>query len=144
MNNVVLIGRLTKDPQMRSSANGQMAIAGFTLAVDRPVRSGEKKQADFIRITVFGKQAETCGKYLTKGRLVAVSGSIRTGSYQDQSGNTVFTTEVAASWVEFLESGRSEDRRQGNNASSHSEPEDLLGGEDPSQIFEQVDEILPY
>lgn len=144
MNNVVLIGRLTKDPQMRSSANGQMAIAGFTLAVDRPVRSGEKKQADFIRITVFGKQAETCGKYLTKGRLVAVSGSIRTGSYQDQSGNTVFTTEVAAHRVEFLESGRSEDRRQWNNASRHSEPEDLLDGEDPSQIFEQVEEILPY
>ena len=134
MNNVILIGRLTKDPQMRSSANGQMAIAGFTLAVDRPVRNGEKKQA------------ETCGKYLTKGRLVAVSGSIRTGSYQNQSGNTVYTTEVAASRVEFLESGRSEDRRQGHNASSHTEtePEDLLGGEDPSQIFEQVEEILPY
>ncbi len=114
MNNVVLIGRLTRDPEIRYISESQTAVATFTLAVERPF-SREKKQADFIRITVFGKSAENCEKYLKKGRLTAVQGRIQTGSYQNKDGVTVYTTDVVADRVEFLEwgdSNRSDDGRE--------------------------------
>lgn len=103
MNEVILIGRLTKDPQIRYTSGNQMAVATFTLAVDRPVKQGEEKKADFPRVVVFGKQAENCGRYLKKGLKTAVSGRIQTGSYQNQNGETVYTTDVVANRVEFLE-----------------------------------------
>ena len=105
MNSVQLIGRLTRDPDVRYTSGSQMAVATFVLAIDRPTRQGEEKKADFPRITVFGKQAETCEKYLVKGRKVAVEGRIQTGSYQNKDGNTVYTTDVVANRVEFLEWG---------------------------------------
>ena len=105
MNSVMLIGRLTRDPEVRYTSGSQMAVANFTLAIDRPVRQGEKRKADFPRVVVFGRQAETCEKYLAKGRLVAVEGRIQTGSYQNRNGDTVYTTDVVASRVEFLEWG---------------------------------------
>lgn len=105
MNSVVLIGRLTRDPEVRYAAATQMAVATFTIAIDRPVRAGGEKQTDFPRVTVFGKQAENCEKYLAKGRLVGVQGRLQTGSYQDKNGNTVYTTDVVADRVEFLEWG---------------------------------------
>ena len=112
MNNVVLIGRLVADPDLRYIPSGT-AISRFTLAIDRQL-SKEKKQelesrnqptADFIRITVWGKTAENCANYLAKGRLVAVQGRIQTGSYDDKDGKRVFTTDVVANNVEFLEWG---------------------------------------
>lgn len=103
MNNVVLIGRLTRDPELRYIPESQNAVATFTLAVDRPF--SKEKQADFIRITVFGKQAENCERYLTKGRLAAVQGRIQTGSYKNKEGVTVYTTDVIAERVEFLGGG---------------------------------------
>jgi len=102
MNNVVLIGRLTKDPELRYIPESQNAVATFTLAVDRP---GKEKKADFPKITVFGKQAENCERFITKGRLVAVQGRIQTGSYKNKNGDTVYTTDVIADRVEFLEWG---------------------------------------
>ena len=72
MNQVILIGRLTKDPEIRYTSSTQMAVATFTVAVDRPVKAGEEKKADFPRVTVFGKQAENCEKYLAKGRTVCI------------------------------------------------------------------------
>ena len=111
MNNCVLIGRLTRDPEMRVLQNGT-ATTRFTLAVDRAM-SKEKKQeaeakgnptADFIPVTVWGKQAESCAKYLAQGRVAAVSGRITTGSYE-KDGRTVYTTEVTAERVQFLEWG---------------------------------------
>ncbi|MCI5697735.1 MAG: single-stranded DNA-binding protein [Clostridiales bacterium] len=105
MNSVVLIGRLTRDPELRYTSSTQMAVASFTIAVDRPTRSGGERQADFPRITVFGKQAENCDKYLAKGRLVAVQGRLQTGSYQNKNGDTVYTTDVIADRVQFLEWG---------------------------------------
>lgn len=101
MNNVTLIGRLTKDPEVRYTAD-QMAIAKFTVAVDR---FGKEKQADFIPVTVFGKQAENCEKYLVKGRKVAIQGRIQTGSYENKEGKRVYTTDVVANTVEFVEWG---------------------------------------
>ena len=105
MNSVMLIGRLTRDPEVRYTSGSQMAVANFTLAIDRPVRQGEERKADFPRVVVFGRQAETCEKYLAKGRLVAVEGRIQAGSYQNRNGDTVYTTDVVASRVEFLEWG---------------------------------------
>lgn len=100
MNNVVLIGRLTRDPESSNiGVEGKTAISKFTVAVDR---DGKKDETDFIRITTFGKQAETCDKYLSKGRQVAVLGRIQTGNYKDKEGNTVYTTDVIANRIEFL------------------------------------------
>ena len=113
MNSVVLIGRLTRDPEVRYTAETQTAVCTFTVAVDRPARSGEEKKADFPRITVFGKQAENCERFLKKGRLVGVQGRIQTGSYTNKDGATVYTTDVVADRVEFLEWG---DKAQGGIA----------------------------
>lgn len=113
MNNVVLIGRLTKDPDLRYLPNTGTAVANFTLAVDRNL-SKEKRaeaqekgqaEADFIRIVAWGKLAENVANFTNKGRLVAVNGRIQTGSYIDKDGKKVYTTEVFANYVEFLEWG---------------------------------------
>lgn len=103
MNSVILIGRLTKDPEIRWV--GEMAIATFTVAIDRPTKRGEEKKADFPRVTVFGKQAENCEKYLAKGRLVGIQGRLQTGSFTNRNGDTVYTTDVIADRAEFLEWG---------------------------------------
>ena len=105
MNSVILIGRLTRDPELRYSADTQMAVASFSIAIDRVQRVGKEKQTDFPRITVFGNQAENCEKYLKKGRLVAIQGKLQTGSYKNKEGTTVYTTDVVADRVEFLEWG---------------------------------------
>ena len=101
MNSVILIGRLTRDPELSYTPN-QTEMCKFTLAVDRPKINGEDKGADFIRITVWGLQGDRCGKYLSKGRQVAVMGRIQTGSYKNRNGDTVYTTDVVADRVEFL------------------------------------------
>lgn len=121
MNNAVLIGRLTKDPELRYTSNNQMAVATFTLAINRPVRQGQEKQADFPRITVFGKQAENSEKYLVKGRLVAIQGRIQTGSYKNKNGDTVYTTDVIADRVQFLEYGNNKAPKQTQDAQSNND-----------------------
>lgn len=103
MNNVTLTGRLTKDPELRYTQT-QEPVARFTLAVDR---AGKDAGADFIGCTAFGKTAEVIGKYCQKGRMIGISGRIRTGSYQKQDGSKVYYTEVAADRMEFL-GGREE------------------------------------
>ena len=105
MNSVVLIGRLTRDPELRYTTS-QMAVATFSLAIDRPVRAGKERETDFPRVTVFGKQAENCEKYLAKGRMAAVQGRLQTGSYTNKDGATVYTTDVVADRVEFPRMGR--------------------------------------
>jgi len=106
MNSVILVGRLTRKPELRYSNSGnQTAIARFSIAVDRPFSRDQEKTADFINIVVFGKQAENCERYLDKGRQVAVQGRIQTGSYKTQTGETRYTTDVVADRVEFLSSG---------------------------------------
>lgn len=105
MNNVVLIGRLTKDPEMRYTSGSQMAVATLSIAIDRQVRQGEEKKTDYPRIIVFGKQAENCERFLAKGRLIGVQGRLQTGSYTNKDGVIVYTTDVVADRVEFLEWG---------------------------------------
>ncbi|MGF6376420.1 single-strand DNA-binding protein [Clostridiales Family XIII bacterium PM5-7] len=143
MNSVILIGRLTRDPEVRYTAGTQMAVASFTVAIDRPVRAGGEKQTDFPRVTVFGKQAENCEKYLTKGRLVGIQGRLQTGSYQNKDGNTVYTTDVVADRVEFLEWG---DRPQGGTAAPRqntSSPDRGPVAEMPDS-FQAIDEDVPF
>ncbi|MBQ6456593.1 MAG: single-stranded DNA-binding protein [Mogibacterium sp.] len=106
MNSVVLIGRLARDPELSYTPSTQTAVCRFTLAVDRPRRQGEDRGADFLRITVFGRQAENCDRYLSKGRQAAVHGRIETGSYKNRDGVTVYTTDIIADNVEFLGSGQ--------------------------------------
>lgn len=101
MNNVVLIGRMVRDPEVRYTAN-QTAVARFTIAIDRMTRQGEEKKTDFPNIVCFGKTAELCERFLTKGRQVGVQVRIQTGSYKTQTGETRYTTEIVADRVEFL------------------------------------------
>lgn len=101
MNSVNLVGRLARDPELRYT-NSQMAVCQFTLAVDRRVKAGDERQADFIRVTVFGKVAENAAKYLNKGKQAAVTGRLQTGSYENKNGDTVYTTDVIAAEVQFL------------------------------------------
>lgn len=106
MNNVVLIGRLTRDPEVRYISENQMAVASFTIAIDR---GGKDKGADFPRITCFGKTAELVERFIGKGRLVGIQGRIQTGSYKNKEGATVYTTDVVADRVEFLDRGEKKD-----------------------------------
>jgi single-strand DNA-binding protein len=122
MNQVILIGRLARDPELSYTPNTQTAMCRFTIAVDRPRRQGEDAGADFIRITVWGRQAETCDRYLSKGRQVAVQGRIQTGSYKNREGVTVYTTDVVADRVEFLGSA------QGNGQGGGSYQNNYQGG----------------
>ena len=104
MNHVSLIGRLTKDPEVRyTSGQNQTAMAQFTVAVDRPGKAGEEKKADFPRVIAWGRQAEVCENYLKKGDRVGISGYIQTGSYE-KDGRRIYTTDVVAREVHFLES----------------------------------------
>ena len=103
MNNVTLIGRLTRDPDVRQTSDGGY-MASMTIAIDRPPNRNGEKQADFPRVICFGRQAENAEKYLFKGRLVGITGSIQTGSYE-KDGQKVYTTDVVARNIEYLEKG---------------------------------------
>ena len=146
MNNVILIGRLTRDVELRYTTS-QMAVATFTLAIDRPTKADREKETDFPRVKAFGKTAENCEKYLTKGRMVAVQGSLQTGSYEDKDGKRVYTTDVIANRVEFLEWG---DRPQGSaprpQQTHVSEPASVSGGFDDEMpdSFQALDEDVPF
>ena len=106
MNRVVLIGRLTKDPDLKFAANSGTAVCNFTLAVNRMKKKDkEKAEADFITCVAFGKTAETIAQYLVKGRQLAIAGSIRTGSYDAQDGSKRYTTDVYVESFDFLDSG---------------------------------------
>lgn len=119
-NVVVLIGRLTRDPDLRYLPGTGTAVTKFGLAVNRDLSKAKKEEmeskgyptADFINITVWGKMAENAANFLVKGRLVGIQGRIQTGSY-DKDGTRVYTTEVVASNVEFLEWG---DKQQSNTS----------------------------
>lgn len=107
MNSVILIGRLVRDPEIKYTPSN-LAIATFTLAINRVTKVGEEKKADFPRVTVFGKSAENCEKSLVKGRLVGIQGRLQTGSYE-KDGKKVYTTDVVADRVQFLEWGDKKD-----------------------------------
>lgn len=129
MNSVILTGRLTRDPEVRYISESQMAVATFTIAIDRV--GGKEKKTDFPRITVFGKQAENCERFLTKGRLVGIQGRLQTGSYTNKDGATVYTTDVVADRVEFLEWG---DKVEGGQSESQGIPEGFQALDDDDDV----------
>lgn len=138
LNRIVLIGRLTRDPELRFTSSGT-AVANFTLAVDRqrPNSQGER-EADFIRIVVWGKQGETCANYLGKGRLVAVDGRLQVRTYQGQDGQNRTAAEVIAENVRFLDrAGTSAAGRapgEGAEAGPGAPAGDLGGGVPPGDF----------
>lgn len=120
MNNVVLIGRLTKDPELKYSQAGK-AYCRFTVAINREFN---REEADFINCLAFGKTAETIAEWLGKGRRIALQGRIQTGSYQNSNGDTVYTTEVVADRFEFIDS------QNENSKKSYSNNNDVLDDND--------------
>ena len=125
LNRVVLIGRLTRDPELRYTPNGT-ASCTFTLAVERNFKnSNGEREADFIPIVTWRQLAENCANYLKKGRLTAVEGRIQTRSYENNEGRRVYVTEVIADNVRFLESAKNEDRQQQNDDYSDGTPIDI-------------------
>ena len=115
MNNVVLVGRLTRDVDLKYIQGSGTPVASFTMAVDREFAGKDgKKETDFIDIQVWGKSAENCANYISKGSLVAIQGAIRVDSYQDQEGNNRKITRVTANRVQFLDSKK--DKQESNIA----------------------------
>ena len=129
MNNVVLIGRLTADPELRFLPGTGRAVANFTLAVDKDLSKDKRQEfeqkgkptADFIRIVVWGRQAENVANYMSKGKLVGVQGRIQTRTYESNEGHRAFIVEVVAEKVQFLEYGK---KGQANDAPDGFDPVD--------------------
>lgn len=118
MNNVVLVGRMTKDPELRRTNNGD-CVTSFTLAVNRGYQSADGVQADFIPCVVWGKVAENTSKFCGKGSLVGVEGRLRTRTYDNAQGNKVFVVEVVCSSVQFLETKASKERTEQSQVSKN-------------------------
>lgn len=102
MNSVVLVGRLARDPELRVIPQTETSVTNFTVAVDRPYSKDKEKTADFIRCVCYGKQAEFCERYFTKGKMIGIQGRIQERSYQDKNGETKYITEVIANNIEFV------------------------------------------
>lgn len=124
MNKVFLIGRLTKEPELRATLNGK-SVATFTVAVNREIKAEGQPDADFLSVVVWGASADNCGKYLTKGSQVCVDGRIQVRSYDDKNGNKAYITEIVANRVEFI----SRSTNNGENALKSSQDEFITGKE---------------
>ena len=123
MNKVVLIGRLTRDPELRFAAGSGTAVSRFTVAVNRQFKRDE---TDFINCVAFGKTAETISQYLSKGRQIALTGSIRTGSYEAQDGTKRYTTDVAVESFEFVSGGNASGSNSSNSADTSTKSNDSV------------------
>lgn len=133
LNRIILIGRLTRDPELRYTNTGK-AVARFTLAVDRPFKNqAGERETDFINVVVWGPQADSCSKYLSKGKLAAVDGRLEIRSFEGQDGTRRQVTEVVAENVRFLSP------REGGKG-----PGADLPGEPPFADFADGDEGLPF
>ena len=133
MNNVSLMGRLTRDPEVRYSANTQLANARFSVAVDRKLSKEKRMEAennnqptaDFINCVAFGRTAEIIGQYFRKGNKIAITGHIQTGSYENQQGQRIYTTDVIVDQFDFVESANTKNRDNFDN-NLNTEPESEL------------------
>jgi single-strand DNA-binding protein len=149
LNRVILIGRLTKDPELRYTPSG-VAVTQFTLAVDRPFSNQQgTREADFINIVTWRQLAETCANYLRKGRLTAVEGRIQVRNYDNNEGRRVYVTEVVADNVRFLESaGSNREDSSGQGQGSSRGGGNARGGQDPftddGRPIDISDDDLPF
>lgn len=149
MNKAILMGRLTRDPEVRYSAGeNATAIARYTLAVDRRFKQEGQQAADFISCVVFGKSAEFAEKYFRKGMKIAITGRIQTGSYTNKDGNKVYTTDVIVEEQEFAESRNASDREARDEAalqqSGYKQSSRDTGDDGFMQIPDGIDEELPF
>ena len=154
MNKVILMGRLTRDPEVRYSQGDQpLAIARYTLAVDRRQarNNNDDQTADFINCGAFGRSGEFAERYLHKGTKICVSGRIQTGSYTNKDGVKVYTTEVVVEDQEFAESKNSAGNTDGgfnnggfNNGGNYSRPAPSGAGDGFMNIPDGIDEELPF
>lgn len=138
MNKVILMGRLTRDPEVRYASGDNLAIARYTLAVDRRFHRDGEATADFINCVTFGRAAEFAEKYLRQGTKIVVSGRIQTGSYTNRDGHKIYTTEIVVEEQEFAE---------GKNAGSGSSRPQLAPETDPDgfmNIPEGIEEEMPF
>ncbi len=146
MNKVILMGRLTRDPEIRySQGESATAVARYTLAVDRRVsRSNQngEQTADFISCVAFGRSAEFAEKYLHKGTKIVATGRIQTGSYTNKDGNKVYTTDVIVEDQEFAESKSASSGNGGGFAADRPSPSDA--GDGFMNIPEGIEEELPF
>ncbi len=145
MNKVILMGRLTRDPEVRySSGDSQTAVARYTLAVDRRFRrDGDSQTADFIGCVAFGRQAEFAEKYLRKGIKIAATGRIQTGSYTNKDGQKVYTTDVVIEEQEFAESKNASGENAGFVPADRPSPSSAAG-DGFMNIPDGIDEELPF
>ena len=150
MNKVVLVGRLTRDPEVRySQGDNATAVARYTLAVDRRFRRDGEPTADFIPCVIFGRSAEFAEKYFHQGMRVSISGRIQTGSYTNKDGVKVYTTEVIVEEQEFAESKNAGGNNGGYSAPQHNNPapsantSDLGSADGFMNIPDGIDEELP-
>lgn len=149
MNKVVLMGRLTRDPEIRySSGNEPTAIARYTLAVDRRYkRQGDDQTADFINCVVFGRGAEFAENYLHQGTKIVVTGRIQTGSYTNKDGHKVYTIEVIVEEQEFAESKAAAAQNENSGNRTRNEPRQAPAS-DPGDGFmdipDAIEEELPF
>ena len=120
MNKVFLIGRLSRDPELRHTTSGT-AVCQINVAISRPVAQGREPETDFINVVVWNKQAENVARYLSKGRQIAIEGRIQTRNYDNNEGKRTYVTEVIASNVEFLGSAN-DNNRASNNAGFDENP----------------------
>ena len=123
MNKIILMGRLTKEPEVRYTTQNNTAVCSFTLAVDRKYqRQGEEKQTDFFNIVAWNKLGEFCGKYFAKGSRVLIGGMLQNRSWTDENGNKHYVTEIIADEAEFADSKK--DNNQSNSDDSGFFPDD--------------------
>ena len=146
MNKVFLVGRLTRDPELRYTSSN-LATMRCAIAVDRQfVREGEERGADFINIVAFGNRAETMKKYLTKGSQIAVDGRIQTGSYDGQDGKKVYTTDVVIENFQFLDSrgSRNLDNAESTTNESSSTPYEFPNNDNANQSSDSTDPFADF
>lgn len=142
LNRTILIGRLTRDPELRYTSSG-VAVTRFAIAVDRRFANQQgEREADFINIVAWRGLAENCANYLKKGSLCAVDGRIQTGKYENQEGKTVYTTDIVAEDVRFLDpKGRNGESGKDFQGSPNQGMEDPFGDGKPIDIS---DDDLPF
>ncbi|WP_315069349.1 single-stranded DNA-binding protein [uncultured Clostridium sp.] len=144
MNKVVLIGRLTKDPDLRFTPGSGAAVTTLTLAVDKYNTKTGQREADFVPVVVWGKQAESTANYMSKGSQMAISGRIQTRSYEAKDGTKRYVTEVVATEVQFLSKGKTEAGSNGNNEHSMSANDAFSGGDFGEEITPVDDGDMPF
>ena len=146
MNKVILMGRLTRDPDVRYSqtANESMAVARYTLAVDRRFKKDGETNADFISCVAFGKVGEFAEKYLHQGTKIVVEGRIQTGSYTNKDGNKVYTTDIYVENCEFAESKSATEQNGANTAPARPKPSNVDADGFMSIPDNVDDEGLPF